>query len=90
RGRAVPMGRVLLVLWAFPMLVFALLGLRRSIGLHWVLGFVPLFVLWAATRLPVPALRRAWRWTLALSLPHLLLVAAVAWAPLAWWQSTRL
>jgi hypothetical protein len=41
-------------------------------------------------RLDVPRLRRAWRWTLALSLPPLLAVAAVAWAPLAWWQATPL
>ena len=90
RGRTLPMGRVVAVLWGFPLAVFALLALRRSIGLHWVLGFVPLFVLWAALRLDPRALRRAWRWTLALSLPHLLVVAAVAWAPLAWWQTTRL
>ncbi len=78
--------RTLAVLWLFPLAVFLLLSTRRGIGLHWVLGFVPLFVLWAGLRLDPPALRRALGWTVALSLPHLLLVAAVAWAPLSWWQ----
>jgi 4-amino-4-deoxy-L-arabinose transferase-like glycosyltransferase len=77
------------VLWLFPLLVFAVLGLRRSVGLHWVLGFVPLFVLWAALRVDAATLRRSYRWTLALSFPHLLLVAGVVWAPLAWWQNTQ-
>lgn len=85
-----PMGRTVLLLWAFPFLVFALLGLRRSIGLHWVLGFVPLFVLWAGLRLRPEALRSALRWNMVLSLPHLLLVAAIVWAPLAWWQQSKL
>lgn len=85
-----PMSRVVWVLWAFPLLVFAVLGLRRSIGLHWVLGFVPVFVLWLALRLDPATLRRAWRWNLALSLPHLLVVAAIVWAPLAWWQHSKL
>lgn len=78
------------VLWLFPILLFAFISLRRTIGLHWVLGFVPLFVLWAGLRLDPRALRRSWRWTLLLSLPHLLGVAAIAWAPLSWWQATKL
>ncbi len=89
-GRSLPMGRVAAVLWLFPMAVFALLALRRSIGLHWVLGFVPLFVLWAAMRLQPAQLRRAWGWTLALSLPHLVAVVAIAWVPLSWWHSSKL
>ena len=40
------------------LLVFAVLGLRRSVGLHWLLGFVPLFVLWAGLRVEPRALRR--------------------------------
>jgi len=82
--------RTVAVLWLCPLLVFALLGLRRSIGLHWVLGFVPLFLLWLSLRLEPGMLRRAWRWNIALSLPHLLLVASIVWAPLAWWQHSKL
>lgn len=92
RGSGVSMQtrRTLAVLWLFPLLLFAVISLRRSIGLHWVLGFVPLFVAWAALSLDAHALRRSWRWTLWFGLPHLLLVAAIAWAPLSWWQATKL
>lgn len=81
--------RLLQVLWVAPFLLFALVALRRSVGLHWVLGFVPIFVLWAALRVPPEALRRSLRWTGWLALPHLLLLAALLAAPLAWWQSAR-
>lgn len=82
--------RAALVLWLFPVLLFAFLSLRRSVGLHWVLGFVPLFVVWAGLKLEPRALRRSLNWTLALSVPHLLLVAALAWVPLSLWQSSKL
>jgi 4-amino-4-deoxy-L-arabinose transferase-like glycosyltransferase len=79
-----------LYLWAVPVAVFALLALRRTIGLHWVLGFVPVFVVWAASRVDAERLARVWRWTLALSGLHVLAVVAIAWAPLPWWESSKL
>lgn len=82
--------QALAVLWLSPVLLFAVISLRRTIGLHWMLGFVPLFVAWAALSLDAQTLRRSWRWSLWLSLPHLLIAAAIAWAPLSWWQATRL
>jgi hypothetical protein len=75
-----------LVLWAAPFLLFALVATRRSVGLHWVLGFVPLFVLWAGLRLSPESLRRSLRWTGWLAVPHALLLFALFAAPLAWWQ----
>ncbi|MCV0437790.1 MAG: glycosyltransferase family 39 protein [Hydrogenophaga sp.] len=94
RARAVPgtspaTARTLAVLWLFPLVVFALLSTRRIIGLHWVLGFVPLFVLWVGLRLDARALRSALNWTMALSVPHLMVVAAIVWAPPSWWQPVR-
>lgn len=77
-------------LWLFPIALFAFISFKRTIGLHWVLGFVPLFVVWAGLRVPVRGLRTSYEATLALSLPHLIAVAAVAWAPLSLWQPTKL
>lgn len=93
--RAVPGGearvhRALGVLWGFPVLLFTVLAMRREVGLHWVLGFVPLFVAWIAFRLPVARWRAALGWTVALSAPHAAAVVALVWAPLSWWQSSRL
>ena len=80
----------LAVLWLFPIVVFALLSTRRTIGLHWVLGFVPVFVLWAGLRVEPRALRRLLGYTVALSVPHLVGVLAIAIAPLSWWAMTKL
>lgn len=85
-GMPPPGSRLVRVLWAAPFLLFALVATRRSVGLHWVLGFVPLFVLWAGLRLSPQALRRSLRWTGWLALPHALLLVALLAAPLAWWQ----
>lgn len=76
-------------LWLLPFALFAVVSVQRGIGLHWVLGFVPLFMVWVGLRVEPRALRLSYRATLALSLPHLLLVAAIAWAPLSLWQKTR-
>ena len=81
--------RALAVLWTFPVLLFAVVALRREVGLHWVLGFVPVFVAWAAFRIPVARWRALVGWTVALSVPHLVLVVMLVWAPLSWWQQTR-
>ena len=78
------------VLWLFPVLLFALVSLQRTVGLHWLLGFVPLFMVWVGLRLGSYALHTSYKATLVLSLPHLLLVAALAWAPLPLWQATPL
>ncbi|MGC4367174.1 ArnT family glycosyltransferase [Hydrogenophaga sp. R2] len=82
--------KVAAVLWMFPLALFLLVSLRRTVGLHWVLGFVPVFVVWAGLRLSAPALKTSWWATLALSVPHLLAVGLIAWAPLSWWTHAPL
>lgn len=87
---AVPrLSRLLAVLWIAPFGVLALVALRRGIGLHWVLGFVPVFVLWAGLRIAPEGLARSLRWTGWLSLPHVVLLVALLATPLAWWQSSK-
>lgn len=67
-------------LWAVPLIFFAILSLRREIGLHWVLGFVPWFIVWSAQKLQPKQLDKSLRYTLMLSIPHLLLVLGlIAW-----------
>ncbi len=78
------------VLWLVPMGVFAMVSLSRTIGLHWVLCFVPLFVYWVGLRVDPLPLKRSLYWTIVLSVPHFLLVAAFIWAPMSVWQKTKL
>lgn len=76
--------RTAMLLWAVPLAFFALVSLRREVGLHWVLGFVPFFVVWSARRLHGQQLYTSLRYTLMLSLPHVLLVLALLAWPADW------
>lgn len=84
--------RLLLYLWAVPLLFFLLISLRRSVGLHWVLGFVPVFMLWLGLSLQSVGakFKHYWAWTIVLSAPHLVFVMLLALGPLSLWQSSKL
>ena len=84
--------KLLLYLWVVPLLLFLFISLRRSVGLHWVLGFVPVFMLWLGLSLQSVGakFKHYWAWTMALSVPHLVFVLVLALGPLSLWQSTKL
>lgn len=82
--------RAMLVLGAFPLLLFAGLSLIKTIGMHWVLSFVP-FVLIAMVRaMPEDVTLRTLRFFMTLALAHVALVVGLSVAPLQTWKSTRL
>ncbi|MBI5430030.1 MAG: glycosyltransferase family 39 protein [Nitrosomonadales bacterium] len=77
-------------LFALPMAVFALLSLKKVIGLHWVLAFYPfLYVLlfvWLSREELVKSLKfMAW-----FSAAHLAVVIAIAALPMETWKQHRL
>jgi hypothetical protein len=81
--------RLILVLLTVPLLILLVVSTKRSVGLHWVLGFVPFFLVWAGFSLSsTQRLAAFFKWTLWLSLPHLLLLWALAGAPLQWWAQS--
>ena len=53
-----------LTLWSVPFALFLVLSIKRSIGLHWVIGFVPFFMIWAAYRLHTEHLQKSIKWTI--------------------------
>ena len=67
--------RPLVSLFAVPFAIFLLLSFYKTIGLHWVLAFLPFVFLRAGMALDVGALRAARRWNLWLGLPHLIALA---------------
>jgi len=82
---------LLLFLWLVPLLVFLLVSFRRSVGLHWVLGFVPVFMVWAGMVIGAAGARfkHYMVWTGLLSLPHFVFVLVLALGPLTLWQSSK-
>ncbi len=77
-------------LFAVPFVLFLLLSFYKTIGLHWVLAFLPFVFLFAALHLPDATLNQHRRWTIWLGVPHLLVLALLAHLPTAYMTSSKL
>jgi len=77
------------VVVAVPVAVFAVLAPVKTIGLHWLLSFVPFFFLASALALPARDLRRSAAWLGAFSALHLVALGAAAALPLETWKGAR-
>ncbi|MBU0752578.1 MAG: glycosyltransferase family 39 protein [Gammaproteobacteria bacterium] len=78
------------LLAAVPFALFALLSLAKTVGLHWLLGFVPLVLLWLALRLPQATLNKLGNFFIGFAALHVAIIAAVALAPMESWKRTQL
>ena len=82
--------RMVFVLFAVPLVLLALVALKRSVGLHWVLGFLPLLVVWCGFAiLSGEQLRRLLKFNVYFSIPHGVLVAGLMFSPLTWWDESN-
>jgi len=84
--------RVLLgYLWMLPLCFFLFIAVRRSVGLHWLLGFVPVFIVWVGLSIGGTAVpfRRYWLWTSGLAIPHFVFVLVLSLGPVSWWNGTK-
>lgn len=73
-----------------PLLLFALMSLWRSVGLHWLLSFVPLLGILAAIVLPLNALARLIKWSAVFAILHILVIVVIALLPVQVWKNSRL
>jgi hypothetical protein len=78
------------VLFIVPFTLFLVLSARKTIGLHWVLAFMPFVFLFAGLVAQTGELRKYWRWTIWFSVPHGLALAAIILLPASAWQGVRL
>ena len=79
--------RSLLVLTAIPLLLFALLSLAKTIGLHWVLAFVPFALMLAARRLMPVSLQKLVLFFLGFAVLHIAAAFTISRLPLESWKS---
>ncbi len=84
-----PAVALLAVCAGVPLALFFALAAFRSVGLHWVLAFMPPLFLTAALALGPARLAASARFLGAFSALHVLAVAAVAVLPLETWQGLR-
>jgi len=83
-----PEERALLLAWAVPLAVFALLAPVKHIGLHWLLSFLPALVVSVAIALEPPALAASVRFFALLAVLHMVTIAVIGALPLETWKGT--
>jgi hypothetical protein len=86
----IPTVRAVLWLASVPLLIFFALSFVKSVGLHWLLAFMPLLAVAGAAALPVAQLQSFVRWSAWLAVAHALLVLVLLNLPLATWKNSSL
>lgn len=82
--------RLLASVVAVPLLFFALLSLKKVVGLHWVLSFYPFGFALLAFALPLEKLRTAALGMAVFTALHVLIVGGLYASSLENWKSTKL
>lgn len=86
-GHAFRAHRLLGCLVVVPLVFFALLSIKKTIGLHWLLSFYPFALAFIAFGLPARRLKACAVGMAALTGLHLVAVAGVSMTSLEQWQS---
>lgn len=81
--------RSLLLLALLPLALFALLSLEKTVGLHWVLSFLPFAAMLLALLLPAASLRRTGWFFLGFAALHVLLLASMGFTRLEDWKKSN-
>lgn len=82
--------QMFLFIFVVPMAVFALLSLKKTVGLHWVLAFYPALYLLIFQLLPRVELTKMLKFMLGFSALHLLAIVIIAALPMETWKSNKL
>jgi hypothetical protein len=88
--RALNQWPLLASLTLVPLAFFALLSVKKVVGLHWVLNFYPLFFVLVALALPTPQLKRCTQGMAAFLGLHLLALAAMYCTQLSDWKDVKI
>ncbi len=71
----------LLAIFAVPLGLFFAISLFKTVGLHWVMAFLPFLFIWASLTLDTRALLADRRLTLWFGVPHIILLGLLAHLP---------
>lgn len=82
--------KLLSTLILVPVAFFALIAMKKVVGLHWVLNFYPLLFVLLAFALPTEQLKRCSRWMMVFLGAHLLALAAMYSTQLSDWKTVKI
>ena len=80
----------LIVLAGVPLILFGLLSGPKTIGLHWLLSFVPFVMMWVALRASDSALRKLLAFLAGFALLHVAAAVTLSQLPLETWRSQKI
>ena len=75
---------------ALPFGLFAVMSLFKSVGLHWLVSFIPFLIILAALALPLATLGRLVKGSAAFAGLHITLILLVAALPMQTWSKAQL
>ncbi|WP_222613204.1 ArnT family glycosyltransferase [Undibacterium jejuense] len=80
------------IVWlnGIPLLLLGILSLFKTIGLHWLLSFMPMLVIPFVLALPALSLKRILNYCCAFAAVHLLTIFAIANMPMELWHKSHL
>lgn len=79
----------LAILAFVPLALFALLSLGKTIGMHWVLSFLPFVFMLLALRLEKTGLRGVGKFIAGFAVLHVVTFVAIAQLPLETWRQAK-
>ncbi len=79
----------IVALFLVPFALFLILSTRKTIGLHWVLSFIPFVYLFYGVFAHPQELKKYLRWTVWFSVPHFLALAAIILLPVSVWEGSK-
>jgi hypothetical protein len=82
--------KLLLTLIAVPLAFFALIAMKKVVGLHWVLNFYPLFFVLFAFAIPTAQIKRCSTWMAVFLGAHLVALGAMYSTQLSDWKSVKI
>ena len=82
--------KLLTTLIAVPLAFFALIAMKKVVGLHWVLNFYPLFFVLLAFALPTEKVKRCSTWMTVFLGAHLIALAAMYCSQLTDWKNAKI
>ncbi|WP_310625964.1 glycosyltransferase family 39 protein [Limnohabitans sp.] len=82
--------KLLVTLVAVPFAFFALIAMKKVVGLHWVLNFYPLFFVLLALALPTTQLKRCSLWMGVFLGAHLVALVTMYSTHLADWKGVKI
>lgn len=88
-GCANPEGRALVMLALVPLALFVPLSLIRTIGLHWILSFVPFALVLMVLCVHTTELRTAVRFFIGFAVVHVIVAVVIYNTPLERWKHSN-